>query len=134
MLERCLLSPDLQRLVLIGAGNDLHCHYDKIYESLCLQFPDFKPSPPLLFLGNNWNNSGKGNNKGSSASSSRGSLTSSTKSSLKSSSSFSGKASSKGKGGPRKAFQTEYVDGDESADAEFEDAVKLKAMGPSWSQ
>ena len=124
VLERCLLSPDLQRLVLIGAGNDLHCHYDKIYESLCLQFPDFKPSPPLLFLGNNWNNSGKGNNKGSSASSSRGSLTSSTKSSLKSSSSFSGKASSKGKGGPLKAFQTEYVGGDESADAEFEDEVE----------
>lgn len=51
VLERCLLSPDLQRLVLIGAGNSLH--YDQIYESLCLQFPDFKPSPPLFFHGNN---------------------------------------------------------------------------------
>ena len=76
VLERCLLSPDLQRLVRIGAGNSLH--YDQIYESLCLQFPDFKPSLPLFFHGNNWNNSGKGNsNKGSSASSSTGSSVSS---------------------------------------------------------
>ena len=76
VLERCLLSPDLQRLVLIGAGNSLH--YDQIYESFCLQFPDFKPSPPLFFPGNNWNNSRKGNsNKGSSASSSTGSSVSS---------------------------------------------------------
>ena len=123
VLERCLLSPDLQRLVLIGAGNDLH--YEKIYESLCLQFPDFKPSPPLFFPGNQWGNSGKGS-KGSS-SSSTGSMTSTSASSQRSSSSiFSGKSSSKGKGFPKRAFQTEHAEGEPDVaedNEEFEEAV-----------
>jgi hypothetical protein len=131
VLERCLLSPELQRLVLIGAGNDLH--YEKIYESLCLQFPDFKPSPPLFFPGNQWGNSGKGSNKGS-PSSSTGSMTSTSASSQRSSSSsFSGKSSSKGKGYPKRAFQTELADGDQTAgdNGEFEEAVGDESeLGP----
>jgi hypothetical protein len=49
ILERCQLSPDLQRLVMIGAGNSLD--YAKITESMCLQFPDFKPTPPIWITG-----------------------------------------------------------------------------------
>ena len=123
------LLTDLQRLVLISAGNDLQC--EKIYESLCLQFPDFRPSPPMssfVFPGSNWNNNGKGNNRGTSSNSSTGSSTSSTVSSLKSSSSFS-RSSSKGEGGPRRAFQTEHVEGDQSADAEFDAAVEAEGNG-----
>ena len=133
VLERCLLAPDLQRLVLIGAGNDLH--YEKIYESLCLQFPDFRPSPPLFFPGNQWGNSGKGNNKGSSSSSSTGSTTSTSASSQRSSSSsFSGKSSSKGKSFPRRAFQTEHAEGETDVagdNDEFEEAVGDESeLGP----
>ena len=46
ILERAKLSPEFQRLVLIGAGNTLD--YDRICESLLLQFPDFKPVPPIF--------------------------------------------------------------------------------------
>eukprot|EP00435_Cladocopium_sp_Y103_P041265 s176_g11.t1 len=132
VLERCLLSPDLQRLVLIGAGNALH--YEKIYESLCLQFPDFKPSPPLFFPGNQWGNSGKGSKKGSSLSST-GPMTSTSASSQRSSTrSFSGKSSSKGKSVPKPAFQTEHAEGEQNAagdSEEFEEAVGDEAeLGP----
>lgn len=48
-LERSRLTPDLQRLVLIGAGNSLG--FEKVRESLNFQFPDFKPSPPLAGAG-----------------------------------------------------------------------------------
>ena len=93
VLERCLLSLELQRLVLIGAGNSLQ--YENVYESLCLQFPDFKPSPPLFLTGNQWGSSGKGSNKGfSSMSSSMASMPSTSASSQRSSStSFPGKVS-----------------------------------------
>ena len=39
LLERTRLTPDLQRLVLIGAGNTLE--FERIRESLNFQFPDF---------------------------------------------------------------------------------------------
>ena len=49
ILERTKLSPEFQRLVLIGAGNTMD--YDRICESLLLQFPDFKPVPSIYVAG-----------------------------------------------------------------------------------
>ena len=128
ILERCSLSPDLQRLVLIGAGNNLS--HDKIIESLCMQFPDFKPTPVL------WQSGGGGpRHQGSTSSAASSSGTSSTSyrsssGSFRSSSTHSGKGkpgkgySSKpnafGKGPPRSVFQTEQVE-PESADHEQEE-------------
>ena len=131
ILESCALAPDLQRLVLVGAGNSLE--YEKITESLCLQFPDFKPNPVV------WQTGGAPRGQHSSASttgsgsSSSGSFrTSSASSKGKPSSGNSSKPFSHGKGhagkGPlRNVFQTETAeaeadeaDGDE--DDEHQDA------------
>ena len=57
VLERAKLSPEFQRLVLIGAGNTLE--FDRICESLQLQFPDFKPIPPVF---SNYAGTGSSNN------------------------------------------------------------------------
>lgn len=46
LLERSRLSPENQRLVLIGAGYNLA--YSSICESLCMSFPEHK-APPQLF-------------------------------------------------------------------------------------
>ena len=46
LLERARLAPDLQRLVMIAAGNSLE--YERIQEALNLQFPDFKPAPAVF--------------------------------------------------------------------------------------
>ena len=124
LLERSRLTPDLQRLVLIAAGNSLQ--YEKITDALLLQFPDFKQPPAVFYHGSSasapsFNRSSKGSSKGStSSSSSSGSFTSSTQYS-------SGKSSSKGKHTgqyPKRVFQTEQVGSDqlpaipESTDAE----------------
>ena len=124
LLERSRLTPDLQRLVLIAAGNSLQ--YEKITDALLLQFPDFKQPPAVFYHGSSasapsFNRSSKGSSKGSTSSSSpSGSFTSSTQYS-------SGKSSSKGKHTgqyPKRVFQTEQVGSDqlpaipESTDAE----------------
>ena len=41
LLERSRISPENQRLVLIGSGNKLT--YESIVESLCMSFPEHKP-------------------------------------------------------------------------------------------
>ena len=121
ILERCKLSPELQRLVLIGAGNTLE--YEKICESLLLQFPDFKPVPPIFTsyqggsqgsYNSSWKSNSQGRGKGGSASSSSSSTTASS-----SSGGFS-KASGKGRFGPRRVFQTDHQD-DETEDADPQD-------------
>lgn len=48
LLER-QLAPDMQRLVIIAAGNSLR--YEQIQNALCLQFPDFRPAPPVFYSG-----------------------------------------------------------------------------------
>ena len=66
VLERCKLAPDLQRLVLIAAGNSLD--YERICEALSLQFPDFRPAPQVFHHGKGngtFNrNEGKGDGRG----------------------------------------------------------------------
>ncbi len=85
LLERSRLAPDLQRLVLIAAGNSLQ--YEKITDALLLQFPDFKQPPAVFYHGSNasapsYHKSSKGSSKGSTSS---GSSTSSFASSYQSS-------------------------------------------------
>ena len=117
ILERAKLSPELQRLVLIGAGNTLD--YEKICESLLLQFPDFKPVPPIFTTyqggsqssnssNNSWRSGGQGKGKGGSSSSSTASTASSSGSS---------KFSGKGRFPHKRVFQTEL---DENQDDQQE--------------
>ena len=46
LLDRARLSPQDQRLVLVGARYSLE--FEDISESLVMQFPDFKPAPPVM--------------------------------------------------------------------------------------
>ena len=46
VLERARLSPENQRLVLIGAAYDLR--FDVIVESLCMSFPEHKAAPQVF--------------------------------------------------------------------------------------
>ena len=67
LLERANLAPDMQRLVIIAAGNSLH--YENIQNALCLQFPDFRPAPPVLYSGGGNRTGYSGKQNGSSSSS-----------------------------------------------------------------
>ena len=114
VLDRCKLSPDCQRLVLIGAGNTLD--YEKVCESLCLQYPDFKPPPPIQgYAGPAWksNRAGKGSGSSSSQFASPSSM-STAPSSASSSTSRSSNPKGFGKGfnGPKRAYVTENANGD----------------------
>ena len=111
VLERAKLSPEFQRLVLIGAGNTLE--FDRVCESLLLQFPDFKPVPPIFTnyagTGGSHNSnqgwrSSSGKGKGHSSASSSSSTTSGSSTGV---SSFS-KSSGKGRF-PRRVMQTDVV-------------------------
>ena len=124
ILERAKLSPEFQRLVLIGAGNTLE--YDKICESLLLQFPDFKPVPPIFtsyqggsqgsnHSGSAWK-SHQGKGKGSSSSSS-------TTASASSTSGFS-KSSGKGRFQHRRVFQTDHQDDDDGQQEPGDDELQ----------
>ena len=46
LLERSRLSPENQRLALIGSRYNLS--FDAILESMCMSFPEHKPAPPLF--------------------------------------------------------------------------------------
>ena len=46
LLERCKLSPDQQRIVLVGSQQSFE--YELVRESLLLQFPEGKAPPPLF--------------------------------------------------------------------------------------
>lgn len=105
LLDRSRLTPDLQRLVLIGAGNSLD--FERVRDSLNFQFPDFKPSPPVA---GSQGSSGKSKGKGSNApSSSLSSSTASNSSSFSPSSSSSYRSLSQGKY-PRRVYQTGHGD------------------------
>lgn len=125
LLERCRLAPDLQRLVLIAAGNSLE--FDRIREALCLQFPDFRPSPAVVHGGSFGNNNGPSNNQSRSQSYNnnrfqhgKGSGSSSSSSSTSASSHGRGRSSF---GAPRKVFQTEQGPDLETIDEAQHDAA-----------
>ena len=117
LLERAKLAPDLQRLVLIAAGNSLE--FDKIQEAMCLQFPDFRAPPPLHYVGSGSQNqrhpqhSNHRNDRWNSKASGSSNSSSSSSTSAGSSSYRSGGSKGFGRGtGVRRVFQTEHQQDD----------------------
>ena len=104
LLERARLAPELQRLVMIAAGNSLE--YERNQEALALQFPDFKPPPAVFQKERDHVTRTPSHGKGSYNSSAPTSASSSWSSS-------SSRPSSKGFGKsqyPKRAFVAEQVD------------------------
>ena len=117
LLERAKLAPDLQRLVLIAAGNSLE--FDKIQEAMCLQFPDFRAPPPLHYVGSGVQNqrhpqhSNHRNDRWNSKASGSSNSSSSSSTSAGSSNCRSGGSKGFGRGtGARRVFQTEHQQDD----------------------
>ena len=111
LLERAKLAPDLQRLVLIAAGNSLE--FDKIQEAMCLQFPDFRAPPQIYYAGSGnqprVNQQSNHRNDRWSKSSGNQSASSSSSTSTGGSSYRSGGSKGFGRGnGHRRVFQTEH--------------------------
>ncbi len=115
LLDRCGLSQEAQRMILVGTGQKLE--FEALAEAMLLQYPDFRGAPPVT------NRDGvvqqpkgqsKGFNKGSKSS------TSSTASTA----SFSSSSSGKGSGPRRQVHFTEVPeaeDGEEFLDTIDED-------------
>lgn len=111
LLERAKLAPDLQRLVLIAAGNSLE--FDKIQEAMCLQFPDFRAPPQIYYAGsgNQPRVNQPPNHRNDRWSKSSGSQSASSSSSTSTGGSSYRFGGSKGFGrgnGHRRVFQTEH--------------------------
>lgn len=111
LLERAKLAPDLQRLVLIAAGNSLE--FDKIQEAMCLQFPDFRAPPQIYYAGsgNQPRVNQQSNHRNDRWSKSSGSQSASSSSSTSTGGSSYRSGGSKGFGrgnGHRRVFQTEH--------------------------
>ena len=62
LLERARLTPQDQRLILVGARYSLAC--EDIAESTAMQFPDFKRAPPVIGRDGQPVNRNKGSSKG----------------------------------------------------------------------
>ena len=109
LLDRSGLSPDNQRLVLVGTQQQLN--FELVAESMNLQYPDFRGAPPLH---------GKEGSKGSGKSSFKGSRPTSSSSSMASTSSGKGNAfrsssTSSSSSTTRAAYVAEAQDGDDAA-------------------
>lgn len=113
LLDRCGLSQEAQRMILVGTGQKLE--FEALAEAMLLQYPDFRGAPPVTNrdgVVQQPKGLGKGSSKGSKSSSS---LTSST-------ASFS--SSSLGKGsGPRKQVHLTEVPEVEDGGDEFLDTI-----------
>ena len=99
LLERCRLPPDLARLTLVTSGDSLR--YEDIENALSMQFPDFKPIPPVFYgtsFGGNRPSKGGENGKGSHQGSHYGQYHSKNR--------FGGKNDSKGK---KQVYQAEIT-------------------------
>ena len=104
LLERSRLSPENQRLALIGSRYSLN--FDAILESLCMSFPEHKQAPPLFGKDGTPIRSLTSKPSSFSSSSSSSSLaTTSTASTYR-----SDKGKGKGKFKPRQAFATEATE------------------------
>ena len=104
LLERSRLSPENQRLALIGSRYNLS--FDAILESLCMSFPEHKQPPPLFGKDGTPIRSLTSKPSSFSSSSSSSSLaTTSTASTYR-----SDKGKGKGKFKPRQAFATEATE------------------------
>ena len=128
LLERSRISPENQRLVLIGSGYKLT--YESIVESLCMSFPEHKP-PLQLFGKDGQPIKAKFSPSTSSSSTSSSASTSATSYRSFGSNSFRDRdRKGKGKGKVRQAFVAEAAeepleaideDDEEFHDPEFED-------------
>ena len=125
LLERAKLAPELQRLVLIAAGNTLH--FDPIRDALCMQFPDFRAAPQVHSAGGFQHHRQQRSDHGSA------STTASSSSSSSHSSGSKGRGKSYGQRSGqfhRKVFQTEHHDealaeipeGEEVEQEDYQDA------------
>ena len=103
LLERARLSPENQRLTLIGARYDLS--FQAISDSLCLSFPEHKQAPPLFGKDGTPIRSLTKPSSFSSSSSSSSLATSSTASTYR-----SDKGKGKGKFKPRQTFAAEATE------------------------
>lgn len=103
LLERSRLSPENQRLALIGSRYSLN--FEAILESLCMSFPEHKQAPPLFGKDGTPIRSMTKPSSFSSSSSSSSLTTAST-----ASSSRFDKGKGKGKFKPRQAFATEATE------------------------
>ena len=117
LLDRCRLSQDQQRLVLVGTNQDMS--FDAIGSALVMQFPDYRPPPPIAQA---YQSSKGPGGKGfppkhfSSGTTSSGMSSASTAPTLASS-----YRKGDGKNRPRRVFQTVNETMDGSPDGEAED-------------
>eukprot|EP00434_Breviolum_minutum_P010232 symbB.v1.2.009030.t1/scaffold568.1/size186168/6 len=113
LLDRCGLSQEAQRMILVGTGQKLE--FEALAEAMLLQYPDFRGAPPVTNrdgVVQQPKGLGKGSSKGSKSSSS---LTSST-------ASFSSSSSGKGSGPRKQVHLTEVPEVEDGGD-EFLDTI-----------
>ena len=60
LLDRAKLTLEQQRMVLVGTGQRMD--FDTVASALCMQFPEYRPAPPIAGKGDH--KGGKGDNKG----------------------------------------------------------------------
>lgn len=104
LLDRSRLSPENQRLVLIGTAYNLE--FNAIQESLCMSFPEHKPPPPLFGKDGQPIKTFRRENSQASGSSS------SSSTSTASSAASKGKGKGKNFGKVRQAFVAEHEEGE----------------------
>ena len=59
LLDRAKLTLEQQRMVLVGTGQRMD--FDTVSSALCMQFPEYRPAPPIAGKGDH---KGKGDSKG----------------------------------------------------------------------
>ena len=62
LLDRAKLSLEQQRMVLVGTGQRMD--FDTVASALCMQFPEYRPAPPIAGKGDHNNKGGKGHGRG----------------------------------------------------------------------
>ena len=60
LLDRAKLTLEQQRMVLVGTGQRMD--FDSVASALCMQFPEYRPAPPIAGKGDH--NKGKGDGRG----------------------------------------------------------------------
>ncbi|CAK9038397.1 unnamed protein product [Durusdinium trenchii] len=105
LLDRCRLSSDQQRLILVGTSQKMS--FSVVAQALTMQYPDYKPPPPVVQRDGAPKGTSKGRKGsfGTTSSSSTSPHTSTTASSATSYRKGDGK-SRFGDGRPRRVFQT----------------------------
>ena len=123
LLDRARLSIEQQRMILVGTNGQLD--FTTVAAAMIMQYPDYKPAPPVF------TKDGKGNHKGHSSSSSSASTTASSSSTAPSNFAPRRKGDGKYSDKSRRVFQTineeeeadhnQEEDGDEAGDEEEAD-------------